>query len=216
MIYLKEYYNYDNKVEKICKKFGIRNWSIRDGLVDVDGHVHLWNKGLTKLPLKFGRVSGGFDCENNNLTTLEGAPKEVSGYFYCYYNNLTTLEGAPKEVGGNFSCRNNNLTTLEGAPKEVGGDFSCRNNNLTTLEGAPKEVGGNFWCGYNKLTTLDHMPNIRGDIYIDGNPLPEEILNLPQDKLKDVIFDQDFYEIWRDGKLFEPRWVELKLDLNIK
>jgi hypothetical protein len=159
MIYLKEYNNYDNQVAEICKKFGIRNWSIRDGLVDVDGNVGLWNKGLNKLPLKFGRVSGYFDC------------------------------------------RNNNLTTLEGAPKEVGGDFNCYNNNLTSLEGAPKEVGGNFSCSYNKLTTLDHMPNVRGDIYISNNPLPEEILNLPQDKLKDVIFDQDFYEIWRDGDL---------------
>jgi hypothetical protein len=194
MIYLKEYNNYDNDVEKICKKFGIRNWSIRDGLVDVDGDVHLWNKGLTKLPLKFGRVSGDF---------------------WCSYNKLTTLEGVPKEVGGNFSCRNNNLTSLEGAPKEVGGDFWCSNNKLTTLEGAPKEVGGGFSCSFNKLTTLDHMPNIRGDIYIDGNPLPKEILNLPKDKLKDVIFDQDFYEIWRDGKLFLPRWKELKIDLEL-
>jgi hypothetical protein len=215
MIYLKEYNNYDNQVAEICKKFGIRNWSIRDGLVDVDGHVYLSHRRLTKLPLKFGRVSGYFDCYNNKLTTLEGAPKEVSGYFSCSNNNLTTLEGSPKEVGGDFYCFYNNLTSLEGAPKEVGGDFSCWNNNLTTLEGAPKEVSGNFICSYNKLTTLDHMPNVRGDIYINDNPLPEEILNLPQDKLKDVIFDQDFYEIWRDGKLFEPRWRELKLDLEL-
>jgi hypothetical protein len=236
MIYLKEYNNYDNEVAEICKKYGIRNWSIRDGLVDVDGHVHLSHRRLTKLPLKFGRVSGyfycvgselitlegapkevvgNFSCGWNNLTTLEGAPKEVSGYFYCYYNNLTTLEGAPKEVGGNFSCGWNNLTTLEGAPKEVSGNFYCRYNKLTTLEGAPKEVGGYFSCSFNKLTTLDYMPNVRGDIYINNNPLPKEILNLPKDKLKDVIFDQDFYEIWRDGKLFEPRWRELKIDLGL-
>jgi hypothetical protein len=215
MIYLKEYYNYDNKVEKICKKFGIENWSIRDGLVDVDGHVYLSHRRLTKLPLKFGRVSGGFYCWNNNLTTLEGAPKEVVGDFYCSNNKLTTLEGAPKEVGGYFWCNRNKLTTLEGAPKEVGGNFNCSGNKLTTLEGAPKEVGGGFSCSFNKLTTLDYMPNVRGDIYINDNPLPEEILNLPQDKLKDVIFEQDFYEIWRDGKLFLPRWKELKIDLEL-
>jgi hypothetical protein len=194
MIYLKEYYNYDDQVAEICKKFGIENWSIRDGLVDVDGNVGLWNIGLTKLPLKFGRVSGYFDCENNNLTTLEGSPKEV---------------------GGDFSCYDNNLTTLEGAPKEVSGNFWCSNNKLTSLEGAPKEVGGNFWCRNNNLTTLDYMPNVRGDIYINNNPLPKEILNLPKDKLKDVIFEQDFYEIWRDGNLFLPRWKELKIDLGL-
>jgi hypothetical protein len=215
MIYLKEYNNYDNDVEKICKEFGIENWSIRDGLVDVDGHVNLSHRRLTKLPLKFGRVSGYFYCGVNNLTTLEGAPKEVSGDFSCNNNKLTTLEGAPKEVGGDFWCSNNKLTTLEGVPKEVGGNFSCRNNNLTSLEGAPKEVSGNFWCGYNKLTTLDYMPNVRGNIYISNNPLPKEILNLPKDKLKDVIFEQDFYEIWRDGNLFLPRWKELKIDLGL-
>jgi hypothetical protein len=215
MIYLKEYNNYDNEVAEICKKYGIKNWTIIDGLVDVDGDVDLSHRRLTKLPLKFGRVSGYFYCDYNNLTTLEGAPKEVVGDFYCSNNKLTTLEGAPKEVGGYFWCNRNKLTTLEGAPKEVGGDFYCRNNKLTTLDGSPKEVGGYFNCSYNKLTTLDYMPNVRGDIYINDNPLPEEILNLPQDKLKDVIFEQDFYEIWRDGKLFLPRWKELKIDLEL-
>ena len=53
------------------------------------------------------KVNGNFNCSNNNLTSLEGAPKEVGGSCYCYENNLTTLEGAPKTVGGNFDCGNN-------------------------------------------------------------------------------------------------------------
>ena len=194
MIYLKEYNNYDNEVENICKKYGIENWSIRDGLVDVDGDVNLCGVGLTELPLKFGKVSGEFDCSHNNLTTLEGVPKEVSG---------------------NFICDDNNLTSLKGMPKEIVGYFDCGSNNLTTLEGAPKEVGGDFYCYGNKLTTLEHIPNVKGDIYIIGNPLPKEILNLKEEQLKKVIYEQEFYEIWRDGKLFEPRWRELKLDLGI-
>ena len=195
MIYLKEYNNYDNKVEKICKRYGIENWSIRDGLVDVDGDVCLCDEELTKLPLKLGRLSGDFDCGNNKLTSLEGCPTDVGGYFYCNHNKLTTLEGAPKEVGGDFVCNYNKLILLEGAPKEVGGDFDCE---------------------YNKLTTLEHIPNVIGDIYIDNNPLPEEILKLTDDQLRKVVYEQDFYEIWRDGKLFEPRWKELKIDLGIK
>ena len=173
MIYLKEYYNYDDKVAEICKEFGIYNWSIRDGLVDVNGGVDLWNERLTKLPLKFGRVSG---------------------YFECGYNNLTSLEGSPIEVGRNFGCGHNNLTSLKGAPKKVGGYFNC---------------------SYNKITKLEHMPNVRDEIYIDGNPLPKEILKLSHEQLKKVVYEQDFYEIWRDGKLFEPRWRELKLDLGL-
>jgi hypothetical protein len=64
-------------------------------------------------------------------------PKYVDGGFYCQYNKLTSLQGAPKCVGDDFSCINNNLTSLQGAPKYVGGDFWCHNNTKKFTE---KEV----------------------------------------------------------------------------
>ena len=145
MKHLKIYENYQTEAEvaKICKKYGITNWSInKDGLVDVDGSVNLSYESLTKLPLHFGRVTGNFFCDNNDLTTLEGAPREVGQRFWCDRNNLTTLEGSPQEVGGDFCCTYNDLTTLVGAPETVGGGFYCHNNQLTTLEGAPYSVSG--------------------------------------------------------------------------
>ena len=55
-------------IDSICKKFGIRNYTINeDSTVDVDWDVNLYDKGLTKLPLKFGKVSGYFDCQYNKL-----------------------------------------------------------------------------------------------------------------------------------------------------
>jgi hypothetical protein len=39
-----------------------------DGTVDVNGDVNLFNRKLSKIPLKFGRVTGNFNCQNNNLT----------------------------------------------------------------------------------------------------------------------------------------------------
>ena len=55
-------------IDSICKNFGIKNYTINeDSTIDVDGNVYLRNKGLTKLPLKFGKVSGNFDCYNNQL-----------------------------------------------------------------------------------------------------------------------------------------------------
>jgi hypothetical protein len=109
------------EVEKICKKYDIENWTLNSsGLVDVDGDVYLCNE-LSKLPLKFGRVTG---------------------HFYCYYNNLTSLEGCPTEVGLNFLCYNNKLTSLEGCPTEVGLNFYCRHNKLTSLKGAPEYIEG--------------------------------------------------------------------------
>jgi hypothetical protein len=133
-----------------------------NGSYDVDGDVDLSDQKLTKLPYKFNKVSGYFDCRNNNnLTSLAGAPKEVGGNFYCYRNNLTSLAGAPKEVGGDFNCNDNNLTSLVGAPKEVGGYFDCDNNNLTSLAGAPQKVGSNFDCeGNTKKFTKEDVKKV--------------------------------------------------------
>lgn len=122
-----------------------------NGRLDVSGDVGLSNRGLTKLPFKFGKVGGHFFCRYNKLVSLEGAPLEVGGSFICSKNELKSLEHAPLKVGGNCYFSGNKLTSLKGAPLEVGGNFSCRNNCLTSLEGAPKHVGGGFYCNDNKL-----------------------------------------------------------------
>lgn len=157
----------EKSVKEICEEYRIKNWSINsEGLVDVDGGVYLSVKGLTKIPLKFGNVTGDFDCNDNLLTSLEGSPREVGGSFYCASNQLTSLEGAPENLSGNFYCCDNQLTTLEGSPKEVGGYFNCSSNKLTTLEGGPKEVGGYFNCSDNQLTSLEESPKSVGHDFI--------------------------------------------------
>lgn len=66
------------EIDAICKNYGITNYTINsDGSVDVYEPIVLNDMGLRKLPLKFGKVTGSFDCENNKLTTLKGSPKEV-------------------------------------------------------------------------------------------------------------------------------------------
>ena len=112
MKYLKRYKLFESitqqersRIQSVCQKYGIRNYTINDdGSIDVNGDVDLYYTQLTKLPLKFGFVSGYFDCSDNNLTTLEGGPRQVGGYFNCSENQLTTLEGGPREVGGSFNC----------------------------------------------------------------------------------------------------------------
>jgi hypothetical protein len=197
MKHIKKYRMFEStkSIDDICKEYGIQNYTINpDGIVDVDGDVSLSNKGLDKIPVKFGKVTGTFGCDDNQLTSLEGCPTETGGDFWCYNNQLTSLEGCPTEVSGSFGCSNNQLTSLEGCPKIVGGNFLCGNNQLTSLEGCPKsingnflfpnnllttlegcptEVGGDFWCYYNKLTTLEGL----SDVFIGarfiyrGNPI---------------------------------------------
>jgi hypothetical protein len=128
-------------------------WSVNpeNGLIDVKGSVEMTWMSLTKIPILFGHVTGNFDCSNNYITNLIGAPQFVGGNFFCHYNELNSLENAPKYTGGSFYCHNNKLTTLIGASQSVGGRFYCSNNPLTSLEGAPQSVKGTFDINLGKI-----------------------------------------------------------------
>ena len=119
----------DEEIHELCRKYRIRNYTINeDKSIDVDDDVYLASKNLTKIPLKFRNVNGYFDCYNNNLTTLKGAPETVDRYFDCSNNNLTTLEGSPRRVSGDFYCSHNkNLMSLEGITPTIYGYFLCDN-----------------------------------------------------------------------------------------
>jgi len=154
--------------------FGIQgDYTINeDGSVDVDGNVIITSKKINKLPLKYGKVLGDFDCSDVGLTTLEGAPHTVRR-FNCAYNQLENLKFAPSLVGENFICMGNNLTSLEGAPKRVK-NFICSSNKLTNLEFAPETITEDFNCHYNKLETLKYFPKyVGGEISLSNNNLSD-------------------------------------------
>jgi hypothetical protein len=142
------------------------SWSVnpQTGLVDIDGDFWVPRKSLTDFRgVRFGRVSGFFNCSSNNLTSLEGAPQEVGGVFYCNGNQLTSLEGAPQQVEWDFDCSGNQLTSLDGAPQRIGENFNCSYNSLTSLEGGPLILGGFYNCARNSLTSLEGAPQRIGE-----------------------------------------------------
>jgi len=185
------YQMYRNPLFEICSKYNIENYTINsDETIDVDDHVYLSNiKSLTKLPLRFNKVSGDFYCDNNQFTSLKGAPKKV---------------------GGNFSCTRNQLTSLECSPKEVGGNFDCSYNQITSLEGVPKEVGGYLYCRYNQLMDLNNLPNVSKRIYLIGNPVNSivyEWIKDPEERWEKWEYFQDLSIIQGDQVIF-PRLEE--------
>lgn len=128
-----------------------------DGSVSTNDSFSMANKNLAVIPFNF-RSARIFDCSDNKLTSLKGAPKYAES-FYCQGNKLTSLKGGPEEVEIVFACSRNKLTSLEGAPVKVGGSFYCDFNELTSLEGAPESIGGDFYCQNNKnLTSLKGAP----------------------------------------------------------
>jgi hypothetical protein len=181
---------FDNrKIDSICKEYDITDYTINsDGSIDVDCSVYIRFKRLTKLPLKFGRVSGDFDCSHNNLTSLEGCPGWVGGDFDCHNNNLTSLEGGPESVGDDFDCHNNNLTSLKGSPSSIEDDFVCHNNKLTTLEGGPRVVNGKFDCSSNQLTNLIGGPEWVNYDYVASNNQITSFEGFPDEHTDDCEF----------------------------
>ena len=140
-----------NDMDLMCRRYNITNHSIgSDGLLNVDSDVSI-NTNFTpnlngKLPLRFGVVTGDFNCGSNRLTSLSGSPRKVGGDFSCGYNRLTSLSGGPEEVGGDFSCFENDITSLSGSPIRVGNTLVCENNKILSLEGIP-ESRHNYFVG---------------------------------------------------------------------
>lgn len=225
-----------NMIDALCKEYEITNYVINnDGSIDVNGDVDLSNKLSTSLPLRFGKVSGNFECGYNHLTSLVGSPRVVEGTFNCINNDLTSLEGGPRVVGGNFACAHNDLTSLKHCPVKVGNHFLCGYNHLTSLEHCPKEMPNIFDCSKNKLTSLEHSPQtvggyyncveniisslkwcptkIGGELYCNLNNFPNhfnfsyEILTSEQKET--LIKYQHYYEVW------SPEFSEENMQLLI-
>ena len=144
------------------------------------------------------KVTGNFNCDNNQLKSLEGCPQTVGGSFNCSDNKLKSLEGCPRTVNGSFWCVNNQLESLEGCPQKVGGNFACGHNQLESLEGCPQTVGGDFYCWNNeKLTSLArinfyvHETNGAADgANFSGCPIKSNVLGILKIRgLKKVKFD---------------------------
>ncbi len=121
----------DREIHSNCEKYNIQNYTINNGLIDVDGDVDLYEKGLVELPLNFGEIRGGFSCGGNYLTTLKGCPKRVDGDFSCPENELTKLDYLPEFIGGNFYCRFNQLKTFTNLEKcWLVGKIKCNGNPI--------------------------------------------------------------------------------------
>ena len=155
MKHLKTYNIFENKdnseLIKQLESYSIENYTINeDGTIDVSGDVYLSNRDLSKIPFEFGKVTGYFIINYNNLTSLEGGPQEVGGNYYCHNNQLKDLISGPQEVGGNYYCHNNQLESLEGCAGDIGGDFTCRNNKLEMLD-CSSVINGNIYCIGNQF-----------------------------------------------------------------
>jgi len=182
MRYLKLFESFED-IKEICRKFGITNYTINpDGSIDVDDTVDLHNINLVKLPLKFNKVNGDFNCSYNQLTSFEGSPIEVNGGFYCNNNKLKSFEFSPKIIRGIFDCRNNNIKSFEYFPSFIKDYFVCDGNPIYRV-----------WCLFwntHKIELLNDFDIFRDEdteepaIVMDR--LNDFLLTIGEDKIQNI------------------------------
>ena len=128
-------------IEEICDKNGIENYTINDdGSIDVDGNVFMNGFDMYELPLKFNNVTGGFNCNDNNLTTLKGCPEKVGSEFHAGSNKLTEVDFCPKECRVVSFSTNYDLVSIKKFPEKcIRVDFSW--TNLLSLKGLENVEG---------------------------------------------------------------------------
>lgn len=170
--YQKErFYNSKSEVIAWCEKMKLENYHVREDLiVDVTEDVDLSLRELHCFPVRFGVITGNFNCSKNKLVTLKGAPEKVYGCFDCSMNYLVSLKYGPTYAADYF-CQSNYLVDLTGAPKKAH-LFDCSFNQLISLKGAPLDLTSNFNCSYNHLVSLEYAPQIiQGSIHLQYNQL---------------------------------------------
>lgn len=183
---------------------------VRDGLIDVAGDVYISDTSLRKLPLKFGKVKGGFYCHSNKLRTLKGVPESVGGDFNCANNQLKSLKYAPIEIGGNFSCHDNALTSLKGCPTHVHGNFNAFLNQLETLEGGPTIIDGNCSLFENRLISLKSGPiYVGGSFHVAGNLL-NNLMGISE-YIGNILSIDDISSLYMGNKRCQVKRVEIEI-----
>ena len=133
------------EIIKLCKEYNITKYTINDDYsIDVDGHVDLANKNLTKIPIKFNNVTGFFSCVGNMLVDLENAPRRVERNFMCqhqYHGSFISLKGAPEYVGFRFDFNDNeNLKDFTDFPTYVGATIDAKSTGLYSFDCIPESA----------------------------------------------------------------------------
>ena len=111
-----------------------------DGKFDVDGDVKLM-RTVEQMRVSFGTVTGNFDCSNQGLRVLYGAPRQVGGTFSCSNNSLSSLMGGPIEVAGSYEVNRCRLSSMNGIAQKIGRSLICVGNHFADYSELPDKIG---------------------------------------------------------------------------
>ncbi len=139
-------------------------------MINIDGNFVIKDTKLKKLPIQLGVVDT-FDCSENQLTTLMGAPYCTNKNFFCSDNQLKSLEYASRIILGDLYCMNNKLEELENIYL-IKGSLLCYGNNIKNLIKFPSWI--------EKDVIMSGLSYIAGESLIKYKPESESVLEFFQ------------------------------------
>lgn len=151
--------------------FGITNYKMVLGRVNVSGNVNLQKAGIIgSLPFRFGEVTGDFNCSDNKLTSCENFPESVGKKLYCQNNKISSFEGMTKNIKLGLYISNNKLVSLHQCPDVF--EIHCQNNQIFNVASKFSE-NSILNLNNNLVKDISKLKNTKSDIYLhlEGNPL---------------------------------------------
>lgn len=208
-------------IHEFCNHYYIFNYTINDDLsVDVDGNVDLSGKYLQQIPIKFNKVKGSFNCSACGLTSLINCPTEIHGDFDCSDNFLENLDGAPvlREFHNEdlhmtqypvFNCSNNKIKTLKSFKLDVVTHFNCSYNpNIKDLSFSQEsKIFSINFKGTSVFRLTDTLESIDFKVLIkESSTHLQYLLNLICPNLNDI--DTDWLEEFNSYNVISKKHAE--------
>ena len=109
-------------------------FNLPENFVVTQCNIDLCDMGLDKLPdMSTVTVVYGYNCANNNIKDLIGAPNSVYGDVKFTKNPLTSLRGMPRNIGGKIYLSDTQLTPKSFVPLYM-------ENKLDDIEGVDEKI----------------------------------------------------------------------------
>ena len=104
--------------------------------------------------------TGEIDCNNRNISNLEGIEAFTAIIqLICYNNNLMSLNLGSNTALTYLDCDFNNLENLDVSSNSTLTTISCNNNDLTSLDLSQNLALINLYCRRNQIGSLDLSQN---------------------------------------------------------
>jgi len=138
-----------------------------------NGYINLDSKNISDLTgIEAFTALTEFDCQNNQLTTLDVSQNTALTFFACDNNQLTTLDVSANLALTYLNCNTNQLTFLDITQNIALTYLRCNDNQLTSLDVTQNTFLNNLFCANNQITYLDLTSQISFvHLYIEGNNL---------------------------------------------